>query len=175
MWFLPLWIHQGHTKEKPQCAPSTTKALSGGIADTTSASYRNIGKKQSLARSARIWGTDRKNKRHFEPPPQQPVPQPSPPAAAPSFFPAGGTVPLCIERHHPLFRTFSSSREPRLPLPSWSAKNGHRQKKTTEFGSGDYVYQPYPLDTPRPTAHTADAHVTQGGMGKERICPHRWC
>ena len=36
-------------------------------------------------------------------------------------------------------------------------------------------YQLYPLDTPHPTAHTADSHVIQGGMGKERICQHRWC
>jgi hypothetical protein len=49
MWFLPVWTRQGHTKEKPQCANGTTKAMSGGIADTTSSSYRNIGKKQSLA------------------------------------------------------------------------------------------------------------------------------
>jgi hypothetical protein len=44
--------------------------------------------------------TDRKNKRHFEPPPQQPVPQQSPPAATPPpYFPAGGTVPLCTAHH----------------------------------------------------------------------------
>src|SRR5262245_3118716 len=53
MWFLPLWTRQGHQKEKPQCANGTIKAMSGGIADTTSSSYRNIGKKQSLGRSAR--------------------------------------------------------------------------------------------------------------------------
>jgi hypothetical protein len=82
------------------------------------------------------------------------------------------SVPNAITRSSERSR---GSREPRLPLPSWSAKNGHRRKKTTEFGSGDHIYQPYPLDTPCPTAHTADAHVTQGGMGKERICQHRWC
>jgi hypothetical protein len=59
MWFLPVWTRQGHQKEKPQGAHGKTKAISGGIADTTSSSYRNIGKKQSLARSARILGTDR--------------------------------------------------------------------------------------------------------------------
>src|ERR671925_1932410 len=53
MWFLPVWTRQGHKKEKPQCENGTTKAMSGGIADTTSSSYRNIGKKQSLVRSAR--------------------------------------------------------------------------------------------------------------------------
>jgi hypothetical protein len=49
------------------------------------------------------------------------------------------------------------------------------RQETPGCGSGDHIYQPYPLDTPRPTAHTADAHVTQGGRGKERMCQHRWC
>jgi REP element-mobilizing transposase RayT len=53
MWFLPVWTRQGHTKEKPQCENGKTKAMSGGIADTTSSSYRNIDKKQSVAHSAR--------------------------------------------------------------------------------------------------------------------------
>ena len=43
MWFLPMWTRQGHTKAKPQCAHGTTKAMSGGIADTTSSSYRGTG------------------------------------------------------------------------------------------------------------------------------------
>src|SRR5262249_53136332 len=57
MWCLPLWTRQGHMKEKPQCTNGTTKAMSGGIADTTLSSYRNIGKKQSLARLQSIEGS----------------------------------------------------------------------------------------------------------------------
>jgi len=53
MWFLPVWTRQGHTQEKPPCENGTTQAMSGGLADTISSSYRNSGKKPSLVRSAR--------------------------------------------------------------------------------------------------------------------------
>jgi len=48
-----VWTRQGHKKEKPQGANGKTKALSGGMADTTSSSYRNSDTKPSLAHAAR--------------------------------------------------------------------------------------------------------------------------
>jgi hypothetical protein len=53
MWLLPVWTRQGQKQEQPQCANGTIKAMSGGMADTTLASYRNTDKKPSLAHSAR--------------------------------------------------------------------------------------------------------------------------
>ena len=98
-----------------------------------------------------------------------------------SFFPAGArllSVPNAIERN----RTPS----PALPNVLEVAVNhgypyllGQPRLDIGERRQPDAVaviisISPTRL-TPCPTAHTADSHIIQGGMGKERICQHRWC